>query len=105
MTEKKKEFTFPFICILLGIVVAETFFKGTPILGIIVVVGGLFFIPYWTIWSIKCLGKKEWGGAAVGAAIAVTMAYAVWIRLSHFSWRQLPEEIDKILDILMKIFK
>lgn len=105
MTKQTKESILPFICILLGFVVAEMFFRGTPILGIIVVVGGLFFIPYWTIWAIKCLGKKDWGGAAVGAAIAGICAFAVWRKLSHFPWRQLPEEIDKILDILMKTFK
>jgi hypothetical protein len=104
MTEKKKEFTLAFICVLLGVVVSEIS-KGTAIHEIIIVVSVLVLITIFTILFVKCLGEKEWGRSALSAAITGILAYVVWGKLSHCPWRQLSEEIDKVLNVLTKIIK
>jgi len=104
MTEKGKQFTLTFISVLLGMVLAKVL-RGTAISGIIMVVVGLFAIPILIILSVKCLGEKEWGGAAVSAAIAGILAREVSIEVSHCPWHQLPEEMDKLLNVLVEFFK
>jgi hypothetical protein len=104
VTEKAKEFTLVFIAVLLGTVLAERL-KDTAIPGIVIVAGGLFGIPLLIISCVKYLGKKGWGDAALSAALAGLWARAVWMDLSHCPWHQLLEEIDKVVNVLMKNFK
>ncbi len=94
------------ISTLIGMVVGyQLGTKGTAIGGIITVVCCLCFIPFGTVRTVKFLGKKEWGRALVCAAIGAGWGWILWMALSHSPWHQLPEEVDKVLNILTRIFK
>jgi len=104
MTKKTKGFVLTFIYLYLCWVLADIL-RGTAISGIIMVVGGLFLITLLIISSVEYLGEKEWGSAAVNAAVAGIAAWAVWRKFLDCPWHQLPEEIDKVVNILMEFFK
>ena len=99
-----KEYIVPGICTLIGAVAYEVS-KGTANGGVIIVILGLFSIPFLTIASVERLRKKEWGSALGWAGLAAIVAFALWLALSDTPWHQLPEEIDKLLNIVMEHFR
>ncbi|MEW6114107.1 MAG: hypothetical protein AB1664_18380 [Thermodesulfobacteriota bacterium] len=104
MTKKDKEVikeVIGFILVIIIVVldmVAYEMLKDTAILGVIMVVGGVYAMPILTVGCIQCLVKKKWGGALVCAAFVGLFAWGLWFALSDAPWHQLPEDIDMVLN-------
>ncbi|AFM23998.1 hypothetical protein [Desulfomonile tiedjei] len=104
MDQQLKEFFHALIFTFVGMVVYEVS-KDTAIGGVITVAFGLFLVPFLTIVSVKFFIEKSMGSALVCAFFALISACGLWISLSHSPWHQLPQEIDKVLNIVLEQFR